>query len=106
MPGTPTTRIGQLKLLDENHLVESDTVPEPVRGREPYRQFMVMYLRAFPDLHFTIDQMVASGDYVVTRYTATGTHRGELQSIPPTNRHAETHGCTVAEIRNGRTVRT
>jgi steroid delta-isomerase-like uncharacterized protein len=66
---------------------------------------MQMYITAFPDLHFRIDQLHASGDHVVTQYTATGTHNGDLMGIPPTRRQAEVHGCTVAEIRNGKVVR-
>ncbi|PYN42872.1 MAG: hypothetical protein DME00_28105 [Candidatus Rokuibacteriota bacterium] len=42
----------------------------------------------------------SSGDYAVTRYTATGTHRGDLMGIAPTNRRAESHGCTIVEIKN------
>ena len=64
-----------------------------------------MYLAAFPDLRFSIDQLLSSGDYAVTRYTAAGTHRGDLMGIAPTNRRAETHGCTIAEIRNGKVAR-
>ena len=41
----------------------------------------------------------------MTRYTATGTHRGDLMGIAPTNRRAETHGCTIAEIKNGKIIR-
>lgn len=94
-----------IKLLDGAHVIESDTVPQPIPGHEGARIFMDMYLKAFPDLHFTIDHMIASGDYVVTRYTATGTQRGDLAGIPPTGRHAEVHGCTVAEIKNGQVHR-
>jgi steroid delta-isomerase-like uncharacterized protein len=94
-----------IKVLDENQVLESDTIPSPLKGHAAARPFMEMYVKAFPDLHFTIDQMIATGDYVVSRYTATGTHKGELTGIPPTNRRAETHGCTVAELRNGKIVR-
>src|SRR5437867_8976532 len=80
--------------------------PAPVVGRDGYRQVMQMYLAAFPDLRFSIDQLLSSGDYAVTRYTATGTHRGDLMGIAPTNRRAETHGCTIVEIRNGKVART
>jgi steroid delta-isomerase-like uncharacterized protein len=97
---------GAGKNLDERHVWETDTLPAPVVGRDGYRQAMQMYVRAFPDLRFTIDQLLPSGDYVVTQYTATGTQKGELMGIPPTNRRAETHGCTVAEIRNGKVIRT
>ena len=64
-----------------------------------------MYLTAFPDLRFSIYQLLPSGDYAVTRYTARGTHRGDLMGIAPTNRRAETYGCTIAEIKNGKIIR-
>jgi steroid delta-isomerase-like uncharacterized protein len=95
-----------LKTVDEHHVWESDTLPAPVVGREAYSQAMQMYITAFPDLHFTVDQIFASGDIVVSRYTATGTHRAALMSIPATNRHAEVHGCTIAEFRDGKALRT
>ena len=52
----------QLKLLDEKHIAESDTIPQPAIGREAFRQFMQIYLVAFPDLHFALDPILASGD--------------------------------------------
>jgi steroid delta-isomerase-like uncharacterized protein len=94
-----------VKTLDEKHIWETDTLPAPVVGRDGYRQAMHLYLTAFTDLRFSIDQLLPSGDYAVTRYTATGTHRGDLMGIAPTNRRAEMHGCTIAEIRNGKIVR-
>jgi predicted ester cyclase len=48
--------------------------------------------------------MFGNGDFVATRWTATGTHRGVLMGIPPTERRAVTHGCTVAQFRNGKGV--
>ena len=84
---------GALKILDEKHVWETDTLPAPVVGRDGSRQAMQMAISAFPDLQFRIDQLLASGDHVVTRYTATGTHNGDLMGIPPTKRRGETHGC-------------
>ena len=43
-----------------------------------------MYLAAFPDLHVTIEDMVAEEDKVMLRVTMHATHRGELLGIPPT----------------------
>lgn len=92
-----------LALLADDFVSESDTLPTPTRGRDAQRQVMEMYVRAFPDLHFDIEQMLACGDYVVTRWHSTGTHKGELMGIPATNRRGEgLHGCTVAEIRGGK----
>jgi len=90
------------KLLDEKHVFESDTIQAAMVGRDAGRQFMAVYLTGFPDLHFEVDQMLADGDFVVTRWTATGTHRGELMDIPPTQRRTVTRGCTVAEIKHGK----
>ena len=91
-------------LLDEKQVLESDTLPQTLTGRDAARQFFLVYVNAFPDLRFEIDQMLAVDDYVITRWTATGTHGGELMGLPPTNRRAVTHGCTVAEYRNGKPI--
>jgi steroid delta-isomerase-like uncharacterized protein len=91
-----------LKLIDEKFVFESDTIPSAVTGREATRQLMAMYLNAFPDLHFEIAQVIAEGDFVVTRYRATGTHRGELMSVPATNRKAVVNGCTVSQLKSGK----
>lgn len=72
--------------LDEGFVWDTDTLPASVTGREAAQQTFQAYFNAFPDLHFDIEQELASGDFVVARWRATGTHQGELMSIPPTNR--------------------
>jgi steroid delta-isomerase-like uncharacterized protein len=93
-----------VKLLDEKYMSESDTVPSPINGRDGARLFMSVYVKAFPDLHIDVTQILTDGDFVVTRWTAKGTHRGELMGIPPTNRRAITNGCSVQQIRSGKVV--
>lgn len=93
-----------IKLLDDKSVLEGDGLPGTLKGREAARPFMQMYLKAFPDLHFTVDQMLASGDYVITRYTGSGTHKGDLSGIAPTGRRAEVHGCTIMEVQKGKIV--
>jgi steroid delta-isomerase-like uncharacterized protein len=66
--------------------VRHDPNGPEVRGPEAERQLVAMYLGAFPDLHFTIEHLVAEGDMVLARLTARGTHRGELLGIPPTGK--------------------
>jgi predicted ester cyclase len=56
-----------VKTLDEKHVWETDTLPAPVVGHDGYRRAMHLYLTAFPDLRFSIDQLLPSGDYAVTR---------------------------------------
>lgn len=96
---------GVARLVSNDFVSESDTLPAALRGPEAVRQVVQMYLHAFPDLHFEIEQIFAGGDHVTTRWRATGTHGGELMGIPPTNRHAITSGCTVTEVKNAKMVR-
>ena len=93
-----------VKLVDEKYVAESDTVPAPVRGAPGLREFMKIYVTAFPDIHFTVDQTFADSDFVVMRWTAKGTHRGTLMGIAPTNRATVTRGCTVTQYKNGKGV--
>ena len=90
------------KGVDQNFIGESDTLPSPINGPQGLAQFMGVYVTAFPDLRFEIEQQLAEGDFVVTRWVATGTHRGDLMGIPPTGRQAVTHGCTVSQFKNGK----
>jgi steroid delta-isomerase-like uncharacterized protein len=94
-----------VKSLDDSYVMESDAFPTPVHGREGAKQTLVMYFKAFPDLHFEAEQIITSGDHVVARWHATGTHKGEFNNISPTNRQVSTRGCTVSEIRNGHVVK-
>lgn len=56
------------------------------KGPEGVKQMVTTLRTAFPDVHFTIDDMVAEGDNVAVRYTWTGTHRGEYMGISPTGK--------------------
>ena len=91
--------------IGDDYAMESDTLPEPVRGLEAWRQAMSGYFNAFPDLHFDAEQIFASGDYVTLRWRAIGTHQGELAGIPATHRSIEIHGCTIREFRDGKSTR-
>ena len=61
--------------------------PEDIQGPEEARQFLGMYLSAFPDMRVSVEDEIAEDDKVVTRWTIRGTHRGELMGMaPPTSR--------------------
>jgi steroid delta-isomerase-like uncharacterized protein len=80
---------GNVDAVDEfvsDAFVHHDPNALEVRGPEAEKQLMAMYLSAFPDLHFAIENVVAEGDKVVLLYTIRGTHKGALMGIPPKNR--------------------
>jgi steroid delta-isomerase-like uncharacterized protein len=57
-----------------------------VKGPEGFKQSMANMLKAFPDLHCTIDDMFAIEDKVVTRFTMQGTFTGKYGEITPTGK--------------------
>ncbi len=100
--------VGNVPVIDElvadnyvNHAGKTE-----VRGPEGMKQFVTTYRTAFPDYACTIDDQVAEGDKVVTRWTARGTQRGELMGIPPTGKHITLSGVVIDRIANGKLVET
>lgn len=73
-------------------------------GLEGTKAFLGMFLSAFPDTNFTIEDQVAEGDMVVTRWVATGTHKGELMGIPATGKHVTVTGVDIDRISGGKSV--
>ncbi len=63
-----------------------------------------MFLKAFPDVHLTVEDMIAEGDKVVTRYTSRGTQRGAFMGIPPTGKQMTVSSIIVARFANGKIV--
>ena len=59
---------------------------------------------AFPDSHHTIEDLIAEGDKVVTRFTWRGTHRGEFMGVAPTGRRVVVGGIWVHRLAGGRIV--
>ncbi|MGB9403013.1 MAG: ester cyclase, partial [Candidatus Acidiferrales bacterium] len=51
------------------------------------------------------EQILASGDFVIVRTRATGTHKGSFAGIAPTNKSITVSGCNIIEIRNGKAIR-
>lgn len=83
-----------------NHTVPPN-LPPGIEGR---KLFMATFLNAFPDLHFHIDDLLAEGDKLVTRWTATGTHLANLMGIPPTGKSAVVTGIIMERFENGLSV--
>jgi len=77
---------------------------EDVRGIEGLRQFVSMIRSALPDLRITLEEDIAEGEKVVSRWRAQGTHQGELMSIAPTGNEVAITGITIHRIEEGKIV--
>ena len=73
-------------------------------SREETIEFGKMMHNGFPDVTFSIEEMFAVGDSVISRYTMRGTHQGEIQGIPATGNKIEFSGIMINRIENGRIV--
>jgi steroid delta-isomerase-like uncharacterized protein len=104
---------GQLDVVDE--IYTSDYVLDaPVRsdgssqtrgltqGREQLKQRVTLFRTAFPDIHFSQDDIVGEGDTVVVRYTFSGTHRGVFAGVKPGGRSISIMGILIAHLKDGK----
>lgn len=98
----------QGKLTTADELAAGDLLihlpSQAIHGREGIKQYVAMLRAGFPDIHFTIEEQVAEGDRVVTRWTARGTHLGDFQGIPPTSKQIRVTGTDIDRIVNDKTV--
>lgn len=99
---------GNLEVADEllapGYVDHDPSLPQDVHGPEGFKQYVGMYRAAFPDLHVQIDDQLAEGDRVATRWTGTGTHNGELAGITPTGKPVTLPGMEIVRIANGKLI--
>ena len=84
--------------------VDHGIPPGSPSGPKGIRQMITTSIRAFPDLHFTIEDMIAEGDKVVCRISQTGTNTGELMGMPPTGKQVKVTSIGIFRIENGKLV--
>ena len=90
------------ELIAQDYVGHDPTQPEPIQGRDGFKQFVGTYQSAFNDATVTIDDQIAEGDQVVTRWTGRGTHTGELMGIAPTGKEVTVSGMTVSRLAGGK----
>ena len=75
---------------------------EAPRPQEAFRQLWAMLLRGLPDLHLTVEDLIAEGDKVVMRASVTGTHQGEYMGLPPTGKTITYNEIFIWRLAGGR----
>ena len=99
--------INQGQIDSANQFVWEDVVEQvPFPGQGPGLEGLKDVLRgmraAFPDLHFSVEEQIAEGDKVLTRFEWAGTHRGEFLGVPATGRPVKVWGMVIDRLQNGR----
>ena len=93
---------GREAAIDE--FLAADTIgndPDFGTGKEVFRAQWKKWRAAVPDLHFAIEDLVAEGHKVLTRWTLTGTHQGEFIGYPATGRRFSVTGMSLDVLANG-----
>ena len=100
---------GNVDVFDElvaESFVNHDTSapPDLPPGREGLKELARFYKSAFPDAEVVVEDQIAEGDRVVTRYSARGTHQGDFAGIPATGRQVTVSGIGIDRIEGGKIV--
>jgi steroid delta-isomerase-like uncharacterized protein len=77
-------------------------MPTGATGAEALKQVWPVLLRAFPDIHVAVEDVIAEGDKVVVRDTVTGTHQGEYRGLPPTGKSITYNEIFICRLAGGR----
>lgn len=90
------------ELIAPSHAVQLFDAADSGVGPEAYVQNVVQFVRAFPDLQFTILDMVAEKEKVVAYWNISGTHKGEFRGIARTGKKVSVDGITIIQLADGR----
>ena len=90
--------------LNDPEFVNHSAPPGIPSDREGGKIYLGAFLNAFPDCRFTVDDMIAEGDQVVTKKTFTGTHEAEFAGVPPTGKRVTLQFVDIMRVRDGRIV--
>jgi steroid delta-isomerase-like uncharacterized protein len=107
------TNTGDAELISKtiDEIVEPDVLirtPLPVEstGAQALKEVFARLHRAFPDLHITIEDLIAEGDKVVARNSVTGTHQGDYMGLEPTGKSVTYNEIFIFRFVNGRVAET
>ena len=84
-----------------SYAYHNSSMPD-VKDLSSLKDFNAAAYRVFPDIRFTIEDMVAEGDKVVYRASARGTHKGEFMGIAPTGKEVTLTTIVISRIANGK----
>jgi len=90
------------EIFAPNYSHHDSSTPDFGLGPDSEKRRLALYRGAFPDLHLTIEDVIAEGETVMTRWSCRGTHKGDFNGIAPTGKQFTISGVTVARVSNGK----
>jgi steroid delta-isomerase-like uncharacterized protein len=97
---------GNLNVIEElaapSIVVRYPTIPQVIQGVREFRHVLAGFRSAFPDSALRVEEEIAEGDKVAVRWSFSGTHKGNLMGIPPTEKKVTWTGITIYRIVGGK----
>lgn len=90
------------ELISPSHAVQVTDAADSGVGPEAYARAVTEFVNAFPDLQFTVLDMIAENDKVVAFWNISGTHQGEFRGIAATGKKISVDGITIHQLANGK----
>lgn len=92
------------ELISPNAVFHVPGSPEPMRGPAGYLAIIEMMRGGFPDIQWTLEEMVAEGDRVAARFIMRGTHQGTFFGVPPTGKKISVQAMNIYRLSNNKFV--
>ncbi len=96
---------GIVGFYDDEIVWKNVALEETYEGKDGVREFLTRLFTAIPDLEFTVQYKIASGDNVSEQWTVAGTHLGTFTGIPATGRRVEIRAISMVTMRDGKFLR-
>jgi steroid delta-isomerase-like uncharacterized protein len=92
------------ELISPNAIFHVPGRPEPMRGPAGYLAIIEMMRGGFPDIQWTLEEMVAEGDKVAARFIMRGTHQGTFFGVPPSGKKIAVQAMNFYRLSDGKFV--
>ena len=90
------------QIVSPSHALQAPTLSGSSVGPEAYKGQISLFLAAFPDLRFIVEETVVEKEKVVARWTFSGTHKGKFMGVPATNKKVSVDGITIHYFAGGK----
>ena len=93
-----------VELISQNAVFHVPGRTEPLQGPAGYLEIIGMMRSGFPDIQWTLEEMIAEGDKVAGRFTMRGTHKGMFFGVPPTGKKITVSAMNFYRLSGGQFV--
>jgi len=100
---TASTALAQ-ELISPDAVFHVPGRADPVKGPEGYLEIIAMMRSGFPDIQWTLEEVIAEGDKIAARFTMRGTHKGPFFGVPATGKVIQVQAMNIYRLSDGKFV--